>query len=152
MKLTFIVVHLTLLCFNEPQAARSVEMRAHLVENGIGVVEVGIDGPLQIFVMGLCWHQSSNDSRCFCKPNLKILCSSGVRSISDGNKALNIFVARLVDGRHCSKTADQGGAHWMTISDCAQQVRRRRRRRRRRRKSTEHSKFHTGSWQFTVKT
>ena len=64
MELTFIVEHLALLCFVEPPTSKSVESvetGAHLIENGIRVVEVGIDGPLQVFIMSLVPHQSNFD-------------------------------------------------------------------------------------------
>ena len=66
MELTFIVEYLALLCFVEPLTSKSVEFvetGAHLIENGIGVVEVGIDGPLQVLVMSLLPHQSDFDSK-----------------------------------------------------------------------------------------
>ena len=63
MELTFIVKHLALLCFVEPVTWKSVETGAHLIENGIRVVEVGIDGPLQVLVMSLLPHQSDFDSK-----------------------------------------------------------------------------------------
>ena len=66
MELTFIVEHLALLCFIEPLSStsvESVETGAHLIENGVGVVEVGIDGPLQVLVMSLLPHQSDFNSR-----------------------------------------------------------------------------------------
>ena len=59
MELTFIVEYLALLCFVELinlKSVESVETGAHLIENGIGVVEVGINGPLQVFIMSLFPH------------------------------------------------------------------------------------------------
>ena len=66
MELTFIVEHLALLCFFESltsKSVESVETGAHLIENGIRVVKVSIDGPLQVFVMSLLPHQSDCDSK-----------------------------------------------------------------------------------------
>lgn len=127
MELTFIVEHLALLYISEPQTSVSIEYLdtgAHLIENGIRVVEVGIDGPLQVFVMSLGPHQSSFDSTGSSKTNLEILCSSTMRCTSDSNKALNIFGARVLGRRrHGSGTAGQGGPHSITISDCTRQVR-----------------------------
>lgn len=90
-------------------------MGVYLIKDGTRVVKVGIDGPLQIFVMSLCPHQTDTDSRQSSKPNLQILCSSDVRGTSDSDKALNIFVAGLVDGRHCSSKANQVWPHRMII-------------------------------------
>ena len=44
------------------KSVESVEIGAHLIENGIRVVEVGIDGPLQVLVMSLIRHQSDFDT------------------------------------------------------------------------------------------
>lgn len=79
---------------------------AYLVENSSRVVEVGIDGPLQLFIVSLCSHQPRFGSRFSSKPNLKVLCSSAGRSTSDSHKAFNIFLAGLMYGRHCSGRAD----------------------------------------------
>ena len=108
MKLTFVVVYLALLYFDELQVLMYIKMGAYLIENSTRVVKVGIDGPLQLFVMSLCSHQPSFEAECSSKPNLKVLCSSAGRSTGDSHKVFNISVARLVDGRHCSRTAGLG--------------------------------------------
>lgn len=64
MKLTFIVGYLALLSVNEQKALTYVSMRVYLIKDSTRVVKVGIDGPLQIFVMSLCQHQTDTDSRC----------------------------------------------------------------------------------------
>ena len=59
MELTFIIEYLALLCFYQPLTSvsiESLETGAHLIENGIRVIKVGIDGPLQVFVMSLGPH------------------------------------------------------------------------------------------------
>ena len=40
-----------------------------------------------------------------------------MRGTSDSDKVLNIFVAGLVDGRHCSSKANQVWPHKMIILD-----------------------------------
>lgn len=105
MKLTFIVVYLALLYFDESQISMYLKTGAYLIENSTRVVEVGIDGPLQLFVVSLCSHQPRFESKRSSKPNLKVLCSSAGRSTGDSHKAFNIFVARLMYGRHCSGRA-----------------------------------------------
>ena len=39
-------------------------------------------------------------------------------STSDGDKVLDILVAGLIDGSHCTSTVDLVGGHKMFISDC----------------------------------
>lgn len=63
MELTFIVEDLALLCFGEPPGVAHARGRAHLIENSTRVVEIGIDGPLEIFVVSLCPHQPGLGSK-----------------------------------------------------------------------------------------
>ena len=63
MKLTFIVGYLALLSVDKQQALTYVSMGVYLIKDSTRVVEVGIDGPLQIFVMSLCPHQTDTESR-----------------------------------------------------------------------------------------
>ena len=49
--------------FGEPPGVAHARGRAHLIENSTRVVEIGIDGPLEIFVVSLCPHQPGLGSK-----------------------------------------------------------------------------------------
>lgn len=74
VELTFIIENLTLLCFSQPpELAYGLAYamgRAHLIENSMRVVKVGIDGPREILVVSLCSHQPDIRSRTRFKLNL----------------------------------------------------------------------------------
>lgn len=65
MKLTFIKEDLALLSFGELAGLAYARRRAYLIENSIGVVKVGIDGPREIFVVSLCPHKRDTGSKDF---------------------------------------------------------------------------------------
>ena len=94
-------------------------MRAYLIENSSRIVEVGINGPREVLLMSLSPHQPENGSitMFLLEQDLQKLYGSAVRSISDSDEALNIFVTRLMGGRHRNSTANQVESQRVTISN-----------------------------------